>query len=605
MKEFIKNHKGLTVAVSVILAVIILAGAGLAAILPHGGKAHMGVSTGGIKLGGMTGGEIIEELEKVLFYDDVMLTFKEIPGEETVSDEPVPELTISGADIGLAVDMEATAEKAITYGRYAGFFKNIKDSALLLFEPVDFAPVATADREKLGEIIYSRGVLKNGEMKPVEAEQISQTELLLKPASVGQDRDVEAEIDYVLSMIEKGKFEIDLELPQEHPTPFTAATLAEYIGREPVNAEYKVEEKKIYITEEIPGIKLSDPDIEQKVADLNAGFDVTVTFESIQPEITTETINGELFGAELSNYSSSYATSTANRAFNVARAARSIDGTILLPGEVFSYNGSIGNPSLANGYKMATVYSNGKQTEGVGGGVCQVSSTLYSAILYADLEVVERRSHSLTVAYVPKGQDATVVYGGQDFKFRNNTEAPIKIDAKASGGVCRVRILGAKPANDKKVEIINKVNSSTSPKVIETLDESLPAGARKVTSSGKTGYNVSSWRVVYENGEEVRREKLTNSSYRMAPTEVTVGPAPAPVASEEPSEPAISPTDAPEATPSAEPTTEPTATPPTPSETPVITPPTEPTEVPEPTPSQTEEPAPETPSEAPDSAEIE
>ena len=92
-----------------------------------------------------------------------------------------------------------------------------------------------------------------------------------------------------------------------------------------------------------------------------------------------------------------------------------------MPGDTFSYNGTIGNPSLANGSKVASVFENGKTAQGVGGGVCQVSSTLYSAVLYADLEVVERRSHSMTVSYVPKGQDATVVYGGQDFKFRNIT----------------------------------------------------------------------------------------------------------------------------------------------------------------------------------------
>lgn len=577
MKEFIKNHKALTVTLSVVLAVIILAGAGILAVLPHGGKAHMGVSAGGIKLGGMTKEEIIATLEDSGYYDGVSLTFKEIPGAETVSDESVPELTVSGADIGLGTDAEMTAEKALAYGRYAGLFKNIKDSVVLLFKPTEFAPVAKADREKLGEIIYNRGVSKNGEMKNVEQELLSDTELLLKPAKIGQDTDVEAEIEHVLSKIEKGEYEIELELPQERPEYFTVGTLAEYVGREPVNAEYKVEEKRIYITDGTAGIKLADPDIEQKLADLNAGFDVTVTIESIQPEITADSINGDLFGAELARFSSNFASSTANRAYNVTRATQSVNGRILLPGEVFSYNAAIGNPSLANGYKMATVYANGKQKEGVGGGVCQVSSTLYSAVLYADLEIVERRSHSMTVSYVPKGQDATVVYGGQDFKFRNNTDAPIKIEATASGRVCTVRILGAKPDTDKKVEIINSINSKTPPTVVETLDASLPAGTRKVTESGKTGYNVSSVRIVYENGKEVRREKLTNSWYKMAPTEVTVGPTATPMPSEEPSAPVVAPTEEPVSSPTSEPTAEPS-----PSASPI--PSQEPSETPSPTP---------------------
>ena len=105
-----------------------------------------------------------------------------------------------------------------------------------------------------------------------------------------------------------------------------------------------------------------------------------------------------------------------------------------MPGDTFSYNETIGDTTIENGYKVASVYENGKTSTGVGGGICQVSSTLYSAVLYADLKVVERRNHSLTVGYVPKGQDATVSYGSIDFKFANNTDYPIKISSAANGG---------------------------------------------------------------------------------------------------------------------------------------------------------------------------
>lgn len=584
-----KNHRAATTAIIVVLALIVMTAAGVAAVLPHGNRAAGGVLFDGIALGGMTKAEIISALENSGYYDGVQLTLT-----GSIEDE-----FVSGEDIGLAVDSEATAEKAIAICRYAGFFENIKEAVKLKFSPIDFAPVAKVDREKLGEIIINRGIRKNGEMKYAETELLSETELLVKPVVAGQDANVQEEIDYVLSMIESGEYKIELELPMETPEPFTAATFAEYIAREPVNAEYKVEEKKIYIIDGIPGIKLTDEEAGAKVAELNSGKEIIVMVESTIPEITADTINGELFGGELSSYSSSYATSTANRAYNVALAAKSINGTILLPGEVFSYNAAIGNPSLANGYKMAIVYADGKQTEGVGGGVCQVSSTLYSAALYADLKIVERRSHSMTVSYVPKGQDATVVYGGQDFKFENNTEAPIKIEAIAERGKCTIRILGATEDANKKVEIINTVNSKTSPTVEETLDKTLPAGTRKVTTAGKTGYHVSSVRVVYVNGEEVRREKLKSSWYRMTPTEVTVGPAlTSPTPSEEPTVPAVSPTEEPARTPTAEPSAEPTTAPSSePTEQPTMTP--------VPTPEQTPEPTPEAPSDTPDAQDIE
>lgn len=554
MKEFIKSHRALTITLVSVFAVAVFVAAGVAAILPHGSRVAYGVSTDGISLGGMTKDEITKELDGNGFYDGVELTFVGEPDTEVVS----------GADIELAVDAEATAEKALKMCRSESFFENIKSAVKLRIRGGSIAPVPSVNREKLGEIIYSRGVRKNGEMQDVSAESVSDTEILLKAGTRGQKRNVDEEIAAVLLCIENGDCnEIRLPLSIAEPRVIDAETVASMVNVEPQNAEYSLENNELYIKEEVVGVKLADDAIDEKVKLLNSGEDVVITVERVMPEVSASSIKGKIFSEVLSKFTSSYASSSANRAFNVARAASSINGTILMPGEVFSYNSAIGNPSLANGYKMATVYADGKQKEGVGGGVCQVSSTLYSAVLYADLQIVERRSHSLTVAYVPKGQDATVVYGGQDFKFKNNTDFPIKIEATASKGVCSVRILGTKAVGNKKVEIINSINSTISPTVNETRDTSLPVGTRKVTSSGKTGYNVSSVRVVYENGKEVRRERLTNSSYRMVPTEVTVGAA-EPVSTNEPSEPAVKPTEAPTVptpTPSAEPSSTPSASP--------------------------------------------
>lgn len=554
MKEFIKSHRALTITLVSVFAVAVFVVAGVAAILPHGSRVAYGVSTDGISLGGMTKDEITKELDGNGFYDGVELTFVDEPNTEVVS----------GADIELAVDAEATAEKALKMCRSESFFENIKSAVKLRIRGGSIAPVPSVNREKLGEIIYSRGVRKNGEMQDVSAESVSDTEILLKAGTRGQKRNVDEEIATVLLCIENGDCnEIRLPLSIAEPRVIDAETVASMVNVEPQNAEYSLENNELYIKEEVVGVKLADDAIDEKVKLLNSGEDVVITVERVMPEVSASSIKGKIFSEVLSKFTSSYASSSANRAFNVARAAVSINGTILMPGEVFSYNSAIGNPSLANGYKMATVYADGKQKEGVGGGVCQVSSTLYSAVLYADLQIVERRSHSLTVAYVPKGQDATVVYGGQDFKFKNNTDFPIKIEATASKGVCSVRILGTKAVGNKKVEIINSINSTISPTVNETRDTSLPVGTRKVTSSGKTGYNVSSVRVVYENGKEVRRERLTNSSYRMVPTEVTVGAA-EPVSTNEPSEPAVKPTEAPAVptpTPSAEPSSTPSASP--------------------------------------------
>ena len=200
-----------------------------------------------------------------------------------------------------------------------------------------------------------------------------------------------------------------------------------------------------------------------------------------------------------------------------------------MPNEEFSYNSVVGKRTAENGFKEAPVFENGETVQGMGGGVCQVSSTLYSAVLYADLPVLERQNHSMTVSYVPKGQDATVAYGSIDFRFKNNIKGPIKISAKTGGKTVEMSIWGAKPEKEKKVEIINSVVETKAPTVEEVTEPTLKLGERKVISNGKTGYTVATTRKVYENGKEVKSEKMTSSKYKMIPTKVAVGSATVPV----------------------------------------------------------------------------
>ena len=153
-----------------------------------------------------------------------------------------------------------------------------------------------------------------------------------------------------------------------------------------------------------------------------------------------------------------------------------------------------------------------------------MSSTLYSAVLYADLEIVERHNHSLTVSYVPNGQDATVSYGVIDFRFKNNTEYPVKINSVTNNRNLTISIIGTDYEPQRTVKISHSQISSTPPTDKETVDETLPAGTRKVISKGKTGYVVDTYKTVYENGVEINSKKITRSSYRMVPNEVSVGP---------------------------------------------------------------------------------
>lgn len=552
--EFIRAHKK---AVSIAAAVLVLIAAVVTAAnatLPKADKIVYGVVIDAVELGGMT----VEEAQTALSGSDFYAgkTFVLVSGDERE--------TVLGEDIALTADIEQSVQAAYEIGRGDSWFKNVATTVKLRFSKLAVNPVPTVDEEKLDSILFNMGVRKNGEMKNAQATVLSETEVKVTPPSAGQSSDVSKERGEVLAALAAGDAEeIEVTLPISDPGKLTAEQVYAVVYRQASDAAYTLNGKELLITEEVVGMEADKTEISGKLSSLNSGNAITLTVKKLVPEVTAASLKSGLFSAELASYSSTYSTAAANRAFNVSRAASSVNGTILLPGDTFSYNSAIGNPSLANGYKMASVYENGKQTEGVGGGVCQVSSTLYSAALYANLEIVERRSHSLTVSYVPKGQDATVSYGSLDFKFRNNTKHPIKIEASAVKGKCVIRILGTAPEVAQQVSITHTVAAVNEPTVTETKDPTLPEGTRKVTSSGKTGYVVDSVRTVSENGAVVKTEKLTRSTYKMVPTEVTVGTMPPPTPSPAPTAPASSPVTAPEATttPSVQHTSEPTAIP--------------------------------------------
>lgn len=536
VKEFALKHKR---ALIIVAAVVVVLGATFGwatAQMPKDERIVHGVVMDGVELGGMTIAEARDALSDSDFYENKNFTL--ISGTERKE--------VSGEDISLAADIDKSALYAYSIGRDNGFFANLWQSVRLVFSKIQLPPLPTVDEQRLDEIIYEMGINKNGRMNPAICTDVSETVVKVTPPTEGQSADVSDERERVLAELSTGNFgEILLDLPASKPEKMSAEQVYAVVYRPCANAEYKKEGKELQIIDELTGVDVDKAEISKQLSAFNSGGEIELVVERKQPEVTAQMLRENLFAAELASYSSTYSTAAANRAFNVSRAAQSVNGTILLPGETFSYNAAIGNPSLENGYKMASVYENGKTTEGVGGGVCQVSSTLYSAALYANLEIVERRSHSLTVAYVPKGQDATVSYGSLDFKFKNNTEHPIRIDASAKGGKCVVSIVGTAPTPAQTVTVENTVVAVNEPEVKETPNPDMAMGTRKVTSAGKAGYVVDSVRIVSENGEVVKTEKLTRSTYKMLPTEVMVGTKPEPTAEPTP-EPEQSPTPMPE-----------------------------------------------------------
>lgn len=188
----------------------------------------------------------------------------------------------------------------------------------------------------------------------------------------------------------------------------------------------------------------------------------TIPLKVLYPSVTTNMLGSEAFPNLLSQYSTSYSTRDQKRTTNLRLAANKINGTVLMPGETFSYNKVVGERTIAAGYQEAPIYVSGKVVDGLGGGICQITTTLYNAVVYANLDIVERSNHQFVPSYAPASRDATVVYGSIDFKFKNNRNYPIKIVCSVQNGIANFQIYGLKTDNDYEVTISNRVTGTTS-----------------------------------------------------------------------------------------------------------------------------------------------
>ncbi|MBN9500879.1 MAG: hypothetical protein BGO01_00715 [Armatimonadetes bacterium 55-13] len=250
-----------------------------------------------------------------------------------------------------------------------------------------------------------------------------------------------------------------------------------------------------------------------------------------------------------SEFSTRFPAYQTSRNTNIRLAASALNGQVLMPGDQLSFNGCVGRRTVAGGYKEAPVLKNGMHDTGIGGGICQVSTTLYNASLFADLKIVKRNNHSIPSVYVPVGRDATVDYGTLDLVIENNQDHPIAVSSTFENGKITFRILGKKDVS-REVKILTSGHKSWSNGVKTVVDRSLPAGTTRVVEKGSSGHSITTYRVVYENGVEVRREVLNRSVYRGSPRIVATNNAPAAPKKAEPL-----------AAPSEQPDTEPTIPP--------------------------------------------
>ncbi|MGI8923559.1 MAG: VanW family protein [Fimbriimonadales bacterium] len=259
----------------------------------------------------------------------------------------------------------------------------------------------------------------------------------------------------------------------------------------------------------------------------------------------------------VSKFTTKFNRGNLNRSSNIRLAASEFDGIVLLPGDILSYNETVGQRTVKRGYKLAGVYANGRHDTGIGGGICQVSTTLFNAAALANLKIVSRTNHSMPVAYVPLGRDATVDFGNIDLKIENSTDNPVSVTSEVVGGSITFRILGTKIPN-MSVSLATTNHTSWGNGVKYVTDSSVAPGRTKVIERGSAGRSCITWRIIRD-GTETRREKLVENNYRGASRIIARGPAakPRPRAKRRPAAAADPPV--------REPTTPPPADPPPPS----------------------------------------
>lgn len=249
---------------------------------------------------------------------------------------------------------------------------------------------------------------------------------------------------------------------------------------------------------------------------------IEIPVEDIHPTRTKELLTR--INGVIGDYRTAFPTSTPGRKENIRISAAAMEKDIIMPGQTVSFNDLTGPRSIANGYKDSTVIVAGDYTSGVGGGVCQTSTTLYNALLQADMTIVQRSPHSIPAKYVPYGQDAAVAYGYLDLKFRNDYDFPIYIKSIYTGNELTFKIYGDQNAKNYLVKIQPETVEVIEPKTETIVDNSLAVGQKEVVQYGRTGYKVHTYKSKVKNGEVISRELITKDHYKSRNTVYRVGP---------------------------------------------------------------------------------
>ena len=397
---------------------------------------------------------------------------------------------IKPSEIELTYDIESAVNYAYSYGKDGNIFQNNYHVFTAMVDGLILTPTYTLNEESLSKILTNI----SAELPDAIVESsyyIDGNTLIITKGSSGSVINISSTTNSIKSKLTDLSYineTIPIDVVTQDPKKVDVDQIYTEVHKDPKDAYYTKDPYTIYPSENGVDFKISIDEAKQIVE--TAENECEIPLKVLYPSVTTNMIGQEAFPDLLGTFSTHY-VSNADRTTNLRLAAGKINGTVLMPGEVFSYNSVVGERTIAAGYKSAAIYQDGQVVDGLGGGICQISSTLYNAALFANLEMVELYNHQFVPSYVTAGRDATVVYGVKDFKFKNSRNHAIKITCSVSGGIAKFNIWGVKEPTEYDVSVYANVSRTSS------------------------YIKATTYRTLKLNGETIKTEKISNSTYKI------------------------------------------------------------------------------------------
>lgn len=563
----------LVVAVGIVAGIHFFSGAFAPPTVPEN------VTVAGVNIGGLEREEATQAVADAVedYYDnkEMVVTI----GEHSI--------TINADTIGATVNVDAIVDAAFALS------ETEDPAAQLSIDPAAYLSVneyAIAEAMKAFETFYPTTVIEHTwEVVDVAdttadddtAAPEKKLKLVITMGESAYDLDVNVVADAAINQIYRNEFTYETQCNIVEPQPLDLEAIYNQFCTQAVNAV--MDPETFEVSDHVYGYAFSLEAAKEAMATAQSGDVLEFPFETIFPEITKESLSGLLFKDVLASYTAK-SGSNPNRNVNLKLSCQAVNGLILYPGDVFNYNQTLGQRTEAKGYKPAASYVGGETVDTVGGGICQTSSSIYYCALLADLEIVQRHNHAYISSYMPFGMDATVDWSGPNFRFKNNTNYPIKIEAKASYGNVTIKLLGTDEKDyyvKMKYEVVEKTPWETVYVDVKESENEKGYTDGQVISTPYTGYEIKTYKYKYdkETNELISKTLQTHDKYAKRDKKIVriIKDTPEPTTPTTPTNPPTEPTNPP--TEPTNPPTEPTNPPTEPTNPPTepTNPPTEPT----------------------------